>query len=115
MKSYCLKGCTLGYKGDVLNIEQDIGGLVSSLPQRIHQFPIMIWLTLLHANNPLCADINIDFDLLSQLLEDGSVEGEVNIVEEEDLGQDAENISAVVRETNVSPIQATLGPEQGRA
>eukprot|EP00957_Ditylum_brightwellii_P203191 15333592-Ditylum_brightwellii.AAC.1 len=42
MKTYCLKGGTISYKGDVLNIEQDIGGLVSSLPQRINQLPIMI-------------------------------------------------------------------------
>ena len=32
MKTYCLKGGTTGYKGDVLNIEQDTGGLVSTLP-----------------------------------------------------------------------------------
>eukprot|EP00957_Ditylum_brightwellii_P112756 8595707-Ditylum_brightwellii.AAC.1 len=25
MKTYCFKGDTIGYKGDVLNIEQDIG------------------------------------------------------------------------------------------
>eukprot|EP00957_Ditylum_brightwellii_P044534 3377744-Ditylum_brightwellii.AAC.1 len=42
MKTYHLKEGTIGYKGDVLNIEQDIGGLVSSLPQRINQLPIMI-------------------------------------------------------------------------
>eukprot|EP00957_Ditylum_brightwellii_P087703 6678792-Ditylum_brightwellii.AAC.1 len=76
MKTYHLKGGMTGYKGDVLNIEQDIGGVVSSLPQRINQLPIMIvqkrntnvtvgykyfrvqcqaiqqWLTFLHANNP---------------------------------------------------------------
>ena len=116
MKTYRLKGGTIGYKGDVLNIEQDIGGLVSSLPQRINQLPVMIvrkqntnvavgykdfrvrrqaiqqWLTFLHANNPLYADINIDFDLLSQLPEDGSVESEVNVIEEKELGQNAENI-----------------------
>eukprot|EP00957_Ditylum_brightwellii_P123590 9422492-Ditylum_brightwellii.AAC.1 len=39
----------------------------------------------------------------------------INIVEEEELRKNAENISAAARETNVSPIQATLGPEQGRA
>eukprot|EP00957_Ditylum_brightwellii_P025895 1959216-Ditylum_brightwellii.AAC.1 len=42
MKTYCLKGGMIGYKSDVLNIEQDIGGLGSSLPQRINQLPIMI-------------------------------------------------------------------------
>eukprot|EP00957_Ditylum_brightwellii_P122208 9319371-Ditylum_brightwellii.AAC.1 len=76
MKTYCLNGDTKGYKGDVLNIEQDIGELISSLPQRINQLPIMNvqkwntnvavrykdfrvrcqaihqWLTFLHANNP---------------------------------------------------------------
>eukprot|EP00957_Ditylum_brightwellii_P046444 3525149-Ditylum_brightwellii.AAC.1 len=42
MKSYQLKGGTIGYKGDIFNTEQDIGGLVSSLPQRFDQLPIMI-------------------------------------------------------------------------
>eukprot|EP00957_Ditylum_brightwellii_P057592 4366833-Ditylum_brightwellii.AAC.1 len=32
MKTYHPKEGMTGYKGDVLNIEQDIGGLVSSLP-----------------------------------------------------------------------------------
>eukprot|EP00957_Ditylum_brightwellii_P040944 3100302-Ditylum_brightwellii.AAC.1 len=71
------------------------------------------WLNFLHANNPLYADINIDFDLLLQLPEDGSVKGEVNVIKEEELGQNAENIASAARETNVSPIQAALGPEQG--
>eukprot|EP00957_Ditylum_brightwellii_P074586 5667556-Ditylum_brightwellii.AAC.1 len=47
--------------------------------------------------------------------EDNSVNGLVNIVEEEELGQDAEIVLTDARETNVSPIQATLGPEQGGA
>eukprot|EP00957_Ditylum_brightwellii_P172738 13149728-Ditylum_brightwellii.AAC.1 len=89
MKTYWLKGGTIGHKGDVLNIEQDIDG------------------------NPLYADINIDFDLLSQLPKGSSVEGEVNVVGEEELGQDAQNISTAAREMNVSPIQAIIGPEQG--
>eukprot|EP00957_Ditylum_brightwellii_P141254 10762035-Ditylum_brightwellii.AAC.1 len=42
MKTYWLKGGMIGYKDDVLNIEQDIGGLISSLPQRIDQLPVMI-------------------------------------------------------------------------
>eukprot|EP00957_Ditylum_brightwellii_P160407 12211189-Ditylum_brightwellii.AAC.1 len=42
MKTYCLEGGMIGYKRDVLNIEQHIGGLVSSLPQRINQLPTMI-------------------------------------------------------------------------
>eukprot|EP00957_Ditylum_brightwellii_P050575 3835116-Ditylum_brightwellii.AAC.1 len=42
MKTYCLKGGMIGYKGDVFNIGQDIGGLVSSLPQRIDQLSTMI-------------------------------------------------------------------------
>eukprot|EP00957_Ditylum_brightwellii_P053396 4046635-Ditylum_brightwellii.AAC.1 len=36
-------------------------------------------------------------------------------MEEEELGQDAENILTATRETNISPIQATLGPEQGES
>eukprot|EP00957_Ditylum_brightwellii_P034710 2630999-Ditylum_brightwellii.AAC.1 len=138
MKTYCLKGGWIGYKGDALNIEQDIGGLVSSLSQRINQLLIMIvqkntnvtvgykdfkvrcqaiqqWLTFFHAKNPLYDDINIDFDLLSQLPEDGSIKGEVNVVEEEELGQNEENISSATIETSVSLIQATLAPEKNRA
>eukprot|EP00957_Ditylum_brightwellii_P039367 2977665-Ditylum_brightwellii.AAC.1 len=49
MKTYHLKGGTIGSKGDVLNIEQDIVGYKDFRVQRqaIHQ-----WLTFLHANNP---------------------------------------------------------------
>eukprot|EP00957_Ditylum_brightwellii_P067087 5092089-Ditylum_brightwellii.AAC.1 len=50
--------------------------------------------------NPLYANINIDFNLLSQLPKDGSVKSEVNVIEEEEFGQNAENISAAARETN---------------
>eukprot|EP00957_Ditylum_brightwellii_P120233 9173887-Ditylum_brightwellii.AAC.1 len=89
MKTYWFKGGMIGYKGEVLNIEQDIGG-------------------------PLNADINIDFNLLSQLPEGNSVKVQVNIVEEKELGQDAQHVLTAVRDTNISPIQATLGPEQGR-
>eukprot|EP00957_Ditylum_brightwellii_P071525 5437921-Ditylum_brightwellii.AAC.1 len=111
MKTYHLKGGTIGYKGDVLNIEQ---GIVTFEYKdfRVQHQAIQQWPTFLHTNNPLCAAINIDFDLLSQLPEDDSVEGQDNIVEEEELGQNAEHILAAARETNVSPIQATLGPEQ---
>eukprot|EP00957_Ditylum_brightwellii_P210454 15364990-Ditylum_brightwellii.AAC.1 len=84
MKTYQLKGGTIGYKGNNLNTEQDI------------------------ANNPLNTDINIDFGLLSQLPKDNSVKGQVNIAEEEDFSQDAENILAAAREINIPPIQATL-------
>eukprot|EP00957_Ditylum_brightwellii_P191576 14586099-Ditylum_brightwellii.AAC.1 len=101
MTTYWLKGGMIGYKGDALNSEQGICGLVSSLPQRTDQLLTMIvqklsmnvtvgyidfrvqhqaiqqWLTFLHANNPLYAGISTDFDLLSQLPEDSSVEGEV--------------------------------------
>eukprot|EP00957_Ditylum_brightwellii_P193719 14751462-Ditylum_brightwellii.AAC.1 len=82
---------------------------------RIRCQAIQQWLTFLHENNPLYAGINVNFDLLSQLPEDGGVEGEVNIVEEEELGQVAQNISTTAREMHVSPIQAALGPEQGGA
>eukprot|EP00957_Ditylum_brightwellii_P073478 5583634-Ditylum_brightwellii.AAC.1 len=64
---------------------------------RVQRQAIQQWLTFLHTNNPLQADINIDFNLLSQLPEDGSVKGEVNVVEEEELGHNAENISAATR------------------
>eukprot|EP00957_Ditylum_brightwellii_P080825 6148310-Ditylum_brightwellii.AAC.1 len=42
MKTYHLKGGMICYKDDVLSIEQDIGGLVSSLPLRVEQLLIMI-------------------------------------------------------------------------
>eukprot|EP00957_Ditylum_brightwellii_P164229 12503270-Ditylum_brightwellii.AAC.1 len=42
MKTYHLKGGTIGYKGDVLDIEQNISGLDSSLLQRVDQLLIMI-------------------------------------------------------------------------
>eukprot|EP00957_Ditylum_brightwellii_P187119 14252098-Ditylum_brightwellii.AAC.1 len=110
--THCLKGGTIGYKADVFNIEQDIVGYKDF---RIQCQVIQKLLTFLHASNPLCADINIDFNPLFQLPEDGSIKGEVNVVEEEELRQDAQNISVAAIETNVSPIQATLGSEQGGA
>eukprot|EP00957_Ditylum_brightwellii_P055003 4169344-Ditylum_brightwellii.AAC.1 len=97
MKTYCLKGGTVGYKGDVINIGQDIVGYNDF---RVRCQAIQQWLTFLHANNPLYTNININFNLLSQLPEDNIVEGEVNVVEEEEFGQNAENISAAARETN---------------
>eukprot|EP00957_Ditylum_brightwellii_P104846 7991336-Ditylum_brightwellii.AAC.1 len=87
IKTYCLKGGMIGYK-------------VGHKDFRVKCQVIQQWLTFLHANNPLYAGINIDFNLLSQLPEDISVEDEVNIVEGEELGQNAENISASARETN---------------
>eukprot|EP00957_Ditylum_brightwellii_P040238 3044762-Ditylum_brightwellii.AAC.1 len=68
MKTYHLKGGMIGYNGNVLNIEQ-----VGYKYFRVQCQAIQQWLTFLHANSPLYADINIDFDLLSQLPEDGSV------------------------------------------
>eukprot|EP00957_Ditylum_brightwellii_P099606 7587174-Ditylum_brightwellii.AAC.1 len=49
------------------------------------------------------------------LPEYGSVKGEVSIIKEEELGQNADNISAAARQTNASPIQDTFGPEQDSA
>ena len=37
------------------------------------------------------------------------------MIKEEELGQNAENISAAARQMNASPIQVDLGPEQGNA
>ena len=96
-------------------LKQNTNATVGYKDFRVQCQAIQQWLTFLHAINPLCANINIDFDLLSQLPEDGSVEGEVSVIKEEELGQNADNISAAARETNVSPIQAALGPEQGGA
>eukprot|EP00957_Ditylum_brightwellii_P021079 1588405-Ditylum_brightwellii.AAC.1 len=42
MKTYWFKEGTIGYKDDILNIEQDIVGLISSLPQWDDQLPIGI-------------------------------------------------------------------------
>eukprot|EP00957_Ditylum_brightwellii_P076527 5817077-Ditylum_brightwellii.AAC.1 len=99
VKSYQLKGGTVDCKVDSLYIEQDIGGVAY----------------LLQANNPLYVDININFDQLSQLPEDNSVEEQVNVVEEEELGQEAQHFLTAAREINVTPIQFTVGPEQGGA
>eukprot|EP00957_Ditylum_brightwellii_P032334 2449382-Ditylum_brightwellii.AAC.1 len=110
MMTYWLKGGTLGYKCDVLSIEQ---GIVGYKEFRVQHQGIQQWLTFLQSNNPLYADIKIDFNLLSQLPEDNGVRGQVNIVEEKELGHDAENSLTAAREMNISPIQATLEPEQG--
>eukprot|EP00957_Ditylum_brightwellii_P180399 13742175-Ditylum_brightwellii.AAC.1 len=99
MKTYQLKGGTIvGYKDF-----------------RVHHQAIQQWLTFLQANNPLHTDINTDFGFLFKLTEDSSVESQVIVVEEEELGQDAQNISTAARDTNTFLIQATLGPDQGRA
>eukprot|EP00957_Ditylum_brightwellii_P172560 13136858-Ditylum_brightwellii.AAC.1 len=98
MKTYCLKGGMIGYKEDVLKIEQDISSWIQRL-QSLTSSNIAV------AYPSLCKQ--------PTLPEDGSVEGEANVVEEEELEENAENISAAARETNVSPIRATLGPKQG--
>eukprot|EP00957_Ditylum_brightwellii_P177384 13511667-Ditylum_brightwellii.AAC.1 len=100
MKTYQFKGCTIGYKGDILKIEQDIGGWIQRLQSLMPSNTTVAYLS--SSKQPT-------------LPEDDSVEGQVNIVEEEELGQDAQNISTAARDTNKPPIQVTLGPEQGGA
>eukprot|EP00957_Ditylum_brightwellii_P200549 15289153-Ditylum_brightwellii.AAC.1 len=128
MKTYWLKGGTVGYKGDVFNIKQDIGGLVLSLLQSINQLLIII-VQKLHISMRVDTKTS-EFDamqynsglpfykrttLYTLLLEDNSVKEQANTVEEEELGQDAENILTAARETNVSSIQASLEREQREA
>eukprot|EP00957_Ditylum_brightwellii_P131158 10003894-Ditylum_brightwellii.AAC.1 len=77
MKIYWLKGGTIDCKGSALNIEQDIGG----------------WIQRLQSLMPRDTTVPY-FSPCKQptLPEDSSVKGEVNIVEEEGLGQGAQNI-----------------------
>eukprot|EP00957_Ditylum_brightwellii_P189319 14409802-Ditylum_brightwellii.AAC.1 len=102
MQTYGLKGGMLGYRGDILSIDQDIGGCDSGM-QRLQ--------------SPMSNNTTVSYFSSSKqptLPEDNSVKSQVNVVKEEDLGENAENMLTVARETNISSIQATLGLEQGR-
>eukprot|EP00957_Ditylum_brightwellii_P011638 879187-Ditylum_brightwellii.AAC.1 len=71
---------------------------------RVRHQAIQQWITFLQANNSLYTGIDIDFDLLSKLSEDGSVKGQVNAAEEEKLRKETQNILTASRDTNTSPI-----------
>eukprot|EP00957_Ditylum_brightwellii_P166623 12683316-Ditylum_brightwellii.AAC.1 len=87
MKTYWLRGGAIGHNVDVINIAQDIGG----------------WVQRLQSPTPSN----------TTLPGDNSVKGQVNVVEEEELGQETQNILTAARDTNTSPIQATPEPDQG--
>eukprot|EP00957_Ditylum_brightwellii_P091052 6932289-Ditylum_brightwellii.AAC.1 len=120
MKTYRLEGGTVGYKGNVLNIEQDIKGLVMSLPARVNQLPIIIvrkrnssstpgfkdfrvrcqvikdWLTFLSQHNPHYSDITIDAQALEELPVDGTIERDTMVINEEELVNGNDQNSEIV-------------------
>eukprot|EP00957_Ditylum_brightwellii_P203015 15332872-Ditylum_brightwellii.AAC.2 len=99
MKTYWLQSGTVGCKGNGLNIEEEIQGQV-----------VLDWLTFRHQHNPHYSDIIIDDQTLGALPEDGSMEGDINIVTKEGLESTIRNTNTIKNEDN-----GQNGPEQGGA
>ena len=93
MRDYCLKGGQRGYGGHVVNLAQNIGNLVNSLPRPARDFPIIVVphqggegthkdllvrrqrvftaLNWLWANNTFYSDIRINANNLNALPDNG--------------------------------------------
>jgi len=113
------------YKGQCLNIEQDVQQLATKLPMAVNDLPvvwirkqnqatpsgyrdfrvrswaILHWLQWLKQNNPLYANIEIDMDQIATLPEDGDIIDRVKQVlereeEKEAPAEDGERLSGEV-------------------
>ena len=133
MSCYRLEAGTVGYKGSVLNCEQDPTTTINNLPTSPHDIPVVIirkinvnkpenykdfrvkknniitWLDWLKKNNPLYSDIHINEDLLKLLPYDGNVGDMLKEVteEENELDEDLEEQRADELD------QEKVGIEQG--
>ena len=96
MRFYRLKEGQRGYGGHVVNLAQNIGDFVNSLPRPASELPIIVVrrqggegihkdllvrrqrvfdaLNWLKANNPFCSDISINTDNLNSLPDNGSLQ-----------------------------------------
>ena len=125
MRCYVMKKGKYSYKGQCLNIEQDVQQLATKLPMAVNDLPvvwirkqnqatpsgyrdfrvrswaILHWLQWLKQNNPLYANIEIDMDQIATLPEDGDIIDRVKQVlereeEKEAPAEDGERLSGEV-------------------
>jgi hypothetical protein len=123
MRAYRMEKGNYGYKGQCLNLQQNIQDVADSLPQRVEDLPICWirkrnqqtpeghrdfrvrraavreWLVWLKANNPLYSNIEINTEEIDALPEDGDVLGRVATYiedEEETAATEGEEANAEV-------------------
>ena len=117
MKCYRLQNGSIGYKGQVLNMEQDVQGMVNSLPLRpetapivwirkptkkkndgnpagfkdfrVRRWAISLWLQFLTKNNPLYSHVTIDNEVLKSLPNDGDISHRIKVVDEDSLNDES--------------------------
>ena len=111
MKLFRLNGGGIGYKGSVLNVEQDISQLVESLPLLPEDLPCFVvqkpnsasplgfrefkvnrenirrWLIFLKANNRYYVNIEINMENIRGLPEDGSIADQIRTIDEDDADE----------------------------
>ena len=139
MQAYRLKGGRMGYKGNVLNIEQDVKKTLETLPLSPNQLPVIIvrmknqqneegfkdfrvrrnailqWLYFLKAKNHLYRDLNIDLDAAQNLPVDGDISSQLNVLEEEEISTKNSPVVEVEEEVEDEDFCQEAGPEQGGA
>ena len=127
MRCYIMKKGNNAYKGQCLNIEQDVQQLATKLPLAVNNLPvvwirkqnqaipsgyrdfrvrsgaILEWLRWLKQNNPLYAHIQIDMDAIASLPQDGDIIDRVKQVlereeEKEAAAEDGVRFSGEVEE-----------------
>ena len=140
MRVYRLEGGGVGYKGQVLNVEQDISNLVQELPLlpeevpcflvrkpnqsspsghrdfRVKRADIIAWLTFFKQNNPHYAHIDLDAAIqrASNLPEDGSIADSLRSVEFEEDDDDTDDNDESLHSQN-EVTEQDLAPESGGA
>ena len=137
---YRLEGGGVGFKGQILNVEQDISNLVRDLPLlpeevpcflvrkpnqscprghrdfRVKRANIIAWLAFFKRYNPHYAHMNLDAAIqrASNLPEDGSIADSLRSVEFEEELNDSDDIDDSVHAENEATEQ-DLAPESGGA
>ena len=113
MRAYRMEKGNLGYKGQCLNMQQNVQQFIESLPTKVEDLPlfwmrkrnqgtpsgyrdfrvrcdvIRQWLVWLKANNPLYFNIIIDEEEIDRLPDDGDVMDRVPSHEEEEQEEEA--------------------------
>ena len=136
MRVYRLKGGQRGYGGHVVNLAQNIGDLVNSLPRSTRELPIIVVrrqggegihkhllvrrqrvfdaLNWLKANNPFYSDISINTDNLNSLPDKGSLQdlyetrGDDDLDSERDTGPQQDGASGGDEDTE-SFLRSVVG------
>ena len=126
MKVFQIGNGNIGYKGNVLNIEQDIQPVINKLPLIPSEMPIFVcrksnpnspsgykdfnvnrdkilrWLVWLKENNRNYRDIIIDFDALNNLPIDGSIYHDLRSYSLEDEAEEDGSLEAGPDQSNAT-------------